>query len=70
MLIGFCLASLLGFSVIRSIRSIFSSGNNDNRRQAASSRSQQQRSRTTQQKQRTKVIKEDEGEYIDYEEVK
>ncbi|MDR1601509.1 MAG: DUF4834 family protein [Tannerella sp.] len=71
LLIGFVLTSLLGFSIFRSFKSFFSSDDRNRERQRPSSRnSRQQRADSTQKKKRTKVIREDEGEYIDYEEVK
>ncbi|MDR1408485.1 MAG: DUF4834 family protein [Tannerella sp.] len=70
-LIGFVLTYLLGFSVFRSFRSFFSSDDDKNRKRTSSSRSSRpQQNGATKQKKHKKVINEDEGEYVDYEEVK
>lgn len=72
---GFILVSLLGFSVFRSFKSIFFGDPKDRNRKRTNS-NQQPRNRTqntTAQQNpppRKKVFTEDEGEYVDYEEVK
>ena len=69
---GFILLSLLGFSVVRSFKEFFF-GNPKNKQRATSQnrQSSQSKSSTNRQKQsRKKVISADEGEYVDYEEVK
>jgi len=71
-LFGFILLSLLGFSVLRSFRDFFF-GNPKSRQRAASQNrksSQTKSSTKSQQQNRKKVIAADEGEYVDYEEVK
>jgi len=60
-LIGFFLLSLLGM-VVRSVRSFFTGEDPNKRRTTSSSQPQQ--------KTRKKVIREDEGEYVDYVEIK
>ena len=71
-LFGFILLSLLGFSVLRSFRDFFS-GNPKSKQRATSQsrhRSQTKSSTNSQKQSRKKVIAADEGEYVDYEEVK
>ena len=74
--LGFVLVSLLGFSVIRSFKSFFFGNPKDRNRKRTNVNSNQQRSRsqntTTQNNPppRKKVFTEDEGEYVDYEEIK
>jgi hypothetical protein len=74
--LGFILVSLLGFSVIRSFKSFFTGNSKDRNRKRTTVNSNQQRSRsqntTTQNTppSRKKVFADDEGEYVDYEEVK
>lgn len=75
--LGFILVSLLGFSVIRSFKSFFFGNPKDrNRKRTSVNSNQQQRNRpqntTTQNSPppRKKVFADDEGEYVDYEEVK
>jgi hypothetical protein len=71
LLIGFVLTYVLGFSIFRTFKSFFSFDDKSRGRQRTSSRnSRQQRAGSAQQKKRAKVIREDEGEYVDYEEVK
>ena len=71
-LIGFTLVSLLGFSVLRSFRDFFFGKPKSKQRSTSQNRqSSQTRSSTDRQRQsRKKVISADEGEYVDYEEVK
>ena len=71
-LFGFILLSLLGFSVLRSFREFFFGSPKSKQRSASQNRQRSQaKSSTNQQKQsRKKVISADEGEYVDYEEVK
>ena len=75
-LIGFLLVSLLGFSVIRSFKEFFfgSPKNKSQYRQRAASQSRQRShtksSTNRQQPNRKKVIDANEGEYVDYEEIK
>jgi predicted lipid-binding transport protein (Tim44 family) len=71
-LIGFTLVSLLGFSVLRSFRDFFFGSPKSKQRPTSQSRqSSQAKSSTNRQKQsREKIITADEGEYVDYEEVK
>ena len=71
------LALLMGFSVLRMIRNfIFGSGDTQKKhksqhRKSSSSSSRQQRSQhNTASSSRKKIISDDEGEYVDYEEVK
>ena len=71
---------LMGFSIIRTFKNIlFGSGNNgkkngQQRRQTNNSHSKQQDNRSTRQEytstSRKKIFSKDEGEYVDYEEVK
>jgi predicted lipid-binding transport protein (Tim44 family) len=69
--IFFILISLLGFSVFRLFKSFFSPDVRSRERQRSSSRnSRQQRAGSTQKKKHAKVIRKDEGEYVDYEEVR
>ena len=71
-LIGFTLVSLLGFSVLRSFRDFFFGSPNRRQRSASQRRqSSQTKGSTNHQKQsRKKIITDDEGEYVDYEEIK
>ena len=71
-LFGFILLSLLGFSVLRSFRDFFF-GNPQKKQRAASQNRQSRQTKSStnsQQQSRKKVIAADEGEYVDYEEVK
>ena len=71
--IGFLLVSLMGFSVIRSFKEFFfgSPKNKDRQRSASQSRQSSTKSSTRhQQASRKKVIDANEGEYVDYEEIK
>lgn len=66
---------LLGFSVIRSLKSLFfgSSSPSSKQRQHSSQREHQKRTSYTQQSYnmtRKKLFEKDEGEYVDYEDVK
>jgi len=72
---GLILVSLLGFSVIRSFKSFFFGNSKDKSKQRTTTNQQRSSGRTqntmnTQRPARKKVFTEDEGEYIDYEEVK
>jgi len=71
-LIGFTLVSLLGFSVLRSFRDFFFGKPKSKQRSTSQSRqSSQTRNSTNRQRQsQKKIISADEGEYVDYEEVK
>ncbi|MDR0794903.1 MAG: DUF4834 family protein [Tannerella sp.] len=71
-LIGFMLVSLLGFSVLRSFRDFFFGSPKSKQRQASQSRQggQTKSSSNRQPPPRKKVITPEEGEYVDYEEVK
>jgi predicted lipid-binding transport protein (Tim44 family) len=71
-LIGFTLVSLLGFSVLRSFRDFFFGSPKSKQRPTSQSRqSSQTKNSTNRPKQsRQKIISADEGEYVDYEEVK
>ena len=68
----FILLSLLGFSVIRSFKSFFfgSPKGHNKRRTATNQRASRTKNTTAQRPSRKKVISDDEGEYVDYEEVK
>ncbi|MDR2119592.1 MAG: DUF4834 family protein [Tannerella sp.] len=72
LLIGFVLTYLLGFSIFRSFKSFFLPDDRNGAKQRPSSRDnrQQKNHNNTRQKKHTKVIREDEGEYVDYEEIK
>ncbi len=63
---------LAGFSVIRTIKSLFFGNSHDasQKRHAASSSRRQHDASTGRKPLRKKVIGEDEGEYVDYEEIK
>ncbi|MGM9758564.1 MAG: DUF4834 family protein [Parabacteroides sp.] len=65
---------LLGFSILRSFKQfLFGSSESKHRSSNRRSSSQSQRSRMTYQQtqpQRRKIFHKDEGEYVDYEEVK
>jgi len=71
-LIGFTLVSLLGFSVLRSFRDFFFGKPKSRQRSTSQSRqSAQTRNSTDRQRQsRKKIISADEGEYVDYVEIK
>ena len=72
-LIGFLLVSLLGFSVIRSFKEFFFGSPKSKNRQRAASQSRQSNTKSStrhQQANRKKVIDSNEGEYVDYEEIK
>ena len=71
-LIGFTLVSLLGFSVLRSFRDFFFGSPKSKQRSTSQSRQNNQTkgSANRQKQSRKKVISADEGEYVDYEEVK
>ena len=61
---------VFGFSIVRFIfRLLFGSGNDRNTRQQQSSREQQNKTNYTEHNS-PKVISKDEGEYVDYEEIK
>jgi len=71
-LFGFILLSLLGFSVVRSFKEFFF-GSPKSKQRAASQSKQNNQSKTStnhQKQNRKKIISADEGEYVDYEEVK
>jgi len=72
---GLILISLLGFSVIRSFKSFFFGTPKNKSKQRTTASNQRSAGRTqkpmnNQQQTRKKVFAEDEGEYVDYEEVK
>jgi len=70
-LIGFILTTLFGFSFFRSLRSLFYGDDAKKNGRSASSQSRNgQQSASSKRASRKKVITEDEGEYVDYEEVK
>ncbi|MDR1332775.1 MAG: DUF4834 family protein [Tannerella sp.] len=71
-LIGLVLTYLLGFSVFRSFRSFFSPDDRGRQGQRTSARGSNRppQGKATKGKKHKKVITEDEGEYVDYEEVK
>ena len=73
-LIGFLLVSLLGFSVIRSFKEFFFGSPKSKDRQRSASQNRQggnaKSSTRNQQTNRKKVINPNEGEYVDYVEVK
>lgn len=71
------LVLLMGFSVVRMFkRMLFGGGESGQRRNAHTSGNQQSRSRDGQQNQpkhhpsARKIFREDEGEYVEYEEIK
>lgn len=74
------LVFLLGFSLIRSAKNIFFGGGNGNKHTASrerashstqeSSRNRQGTAHTASPRRRKKIFGKDEGEYVDYEEVK
>jgi hypothetical protein len=70
-LIGFTLVSLLGFSVLRSFRDFFFGSSKSNQRSASQSRqgSRTKGSTNHQKQSKKKIITDDEGEYVDYEEI-
>lgn len=75
--LGFVLVSLLGFSVIRSFKSFFFGNTKDRNRRSTTaanpnrqSRNKTQQTRARPAPPRKKVFDEDEGEYVDYEEIK
>ena len=73
-LFGFILVSLLGFSVLRSFKEFFFGSPKSRNKQRSASQSRQngstKSSTNRQQKSRKKVIASNEGEYVDYEEIK
>ena len=73
-LIGFTLVSLLGISVLRSFRDFFfGSPKSRNRQRQATQSSQKSSAKSStrnQQANRKKVIADNEGEYVDYVEIK
>jgi len=73
-LIGFLLVSLLGFSVIRSFKEFFFGSPKGKNNQRSASQNRQggnaKSSTRNQQTNRKKVINPNEGEYVDYVEVK
>jgi len=72
-MIGFILVSLMGFSVIRSFKEFFFGSPKSQNRQRSASQSRQSSTKSStrpQQKNRKKVIDANEGEYVDYEEIK
>ena len=71
-LFGFILLSLLGFSVLRSFKEFFFGSPKSKQRAASQNRQRNQTKNSTnsQKQSRKKVIAADEGEYVDYEEVK
>jgi len=73
-LIGFLLVSLLGFSVIRSFKEFFFGSPKSTSNQRSASQNRQggntKSSTRNQQTNRKKVINPNEGEYVDYVEVK
>ncbi len=70
----FILMSLLGFSVVRMIKGIFGGGNNQRTQQRKQTTGRSSSSRQTTQNeyaaQKKKIFSKDEGEYVDYEEMK
>ena len=72
-MIGFLLVSLMGFSVIRSFKEFFLGSPKSKKRQHSASQSRQSNTKSStrhQQTNRKKVIDANEGEYVDYEEIK
>jgi len=72
-MIGFILVSLMGFSVIRSFKEFFFGSPKNTNRQRSASQSRQSSTKSStrpQQTNRKKVIDANEGEYVDYEEIK
>ena len=71
-LIGFILVVLLGFSMLRLFRDFFFGSTKSKQRSPSQNRqnSQTKSSTNRQQQSRKKVISADEGEYVDYEEIK
>ena len=73
-LFGFILVSLLGFSVLRSFKNFFFGKPNDRNKQYSASQNRQnsktKNSTNQRQTQRKRVIADNEGEYVDYEEIK
>jgi len=70
--LGFLLLSLLGFSVVRSFKEFFF-GSPKSKQRAASQSRQSNRSKSSPNRPKQsgkKIISADEGEYVDYEEVK
>jgi hypothetical protein len=69
---GFILVSLLGFSVLRTIKSFFFGDprTTKSRTQTRSAGQQRTQSAGDKKSSRKKIIPKEEGEYIDYEEVK
>ncbi|MDR3261239.1 MAG: DUF4834 family protein [Tannerella sp.] len=66
----FILASLLGFSVIRSIKSFFFGEPKSRNRQRSAPYNQQRSKPASGKRPYKKIIPEEEGEYVDYEEIK
>ncbi|MDR2470325.1 MAG: DUF4834 family protein [Tannerella sp.] len=64
------LVSLLGFSVLRSFKSIFFGRSKNSREQSRTSSTSGRQRTQTNSRSRGKIIPREEGEYIDYEEVK
>ena len=72
-MIGFLLVSLMGFSVIRSFKEFFFGRPKSANKQRSASQSRQNNTKSStrpQQTNRKKVIDANEGEYVDYEEIK
>jgi len=71
-LIGFTLVSLLGLSVLRSFRDFFFGKPRSKQRSTSQSRQSNQTRNSTDRRRQShkKIISTDEGEYVDYEEVK
>jgi hypothetical protein len=69
-LFGFVLFSLLGFSVARSFKEFFGGGSKKQSASQGRQSSQTKGSTRQQQTSRKKVIDPNEGEYVDYEEIK
>lgn len=70
------LVFLMGFSILRTIKNILFGNGNNGRKEEQRSRSYETRSNNSARNERTsqtsrkKIFAEDEGEYVDYEEVK
>ena len=71
-LVGFILFSLLGFSVLRSFRDFFLGSPKSKQRATSQSRQSKQTNSSANRPQpnKKKIIEPDEGEYVDYEEIK
>jgi hypothetical protein len=62
---------LAGFSIIRSVRDLlFGPPSSKNKQRAAASGKNTTRKQADTQKKQRKIFRKDEGEYIDYEEIK